>query len=95
MCNTKKEKGGPCTFVKTADEKNKSNAKNLIAHFHADGKKKRKADRRKTEKMLFNLREAETTYRANHKKKTGGRKGQKTETSGRGRGRGSGRGHGK
>ena len=61
VCNTKKDKGGPCTFVQTADEKNKSNAKNLIAHFHADGKKKRKAEKRKTEKMLFNLREAETT----------------------------------
>ena len=95
VCNTKKEKGGPCTFVKTADEKNKTNAKNLIAHFHVDGKKKRKAERRETEKMLFNLREAESTYNANHKKKTVGRKGQKTETSGRGRGYGRGRGRGR
>ena len=39
-CNTKKDKGGPCTFIKSADEKNKTNAKNLVAHFHADGKKK-------------------------------------------------------
>ena len=69
ICKVSKKEGGKCGFVLSADEANAANARNLAAHFDASEKKAEKKQQLNTDRLMFNVREAEKNYAAKKKQK--------------------------
>ena len=68
ICKVAKKDGGKCGFVLSADEPNAVNARNLAAHFDSSEKKAEKKQQQNSERLLYNVKEAEATYIAKKKK---------------------------
>ena len=69
ICKVTKKEGGKCGFVLSADESNPTNARNLAAHFDSSEKKAEKKHQQNTERLMYNVREAEKDYMTKKKKK--------------------------
>ena len=68
ICKVAKKDGGKCGFVLSADEPNAINARNLAAHFDSSEKKAEKKQQQNSERLMYNVKEAEATYMAKKKK---------------------------
>ena len=68
ICKVTKKEGGKCGFVMSADEINATNARNLAAHFDSSEKKAAKKSQENTERLMYNVREAEKNYAVKTKK---------------------------
>ena len=69
ICKVTKKEGGKCGYVMSADEMNASNARNLVAHFDSSEKKAAKKNQENTERLMYNVREAERNYAVKKAKK--------------------------
>ena len=69
ICKVTKKEGGKCGYVMSADEMNATNARNLVAHFDSSEKKAAKKNQENTERLMYNVREAERNYAAKKAKK--------------------------